>query len=116
MATKKITLGHAPCKMRRNVKETVPVSNGLESRYECLTCHKKIWKRLQVLQPAGFVCDGRSVATVFPIVTKEPFPTAQEVLSLLRDISRHLMASRLLTSHLGQRIGLMISRLESMKT
>jgi len=84
------TLIHTPEKMRRSVRDTEVTQAGTESRFECPTCHRSVWRTLMVNQPTAYRCDGLTVAIVLPMPHQAPgAPSAEETIDVLRETLRH---------------------------
>jgi len=81
------TLNHPPRKMRRIVRDTKVSAKLIESRFECPSCQRSIWRELEDGQ--RILCDGESVATVLPVTAQELGPPSpEELIDILREVLR----------------------------
>jgi len=79
---------HPPRRMRRIVRDTKVSSTLIESRFECQTCHRSVWRELDSQRQRTYLCDGQTVATVLPMAAPQGPPSQQDLIDLLREILR----------------------------
>ncbi len=91
------TLIHPARKMRRVVKDTKIIEEGVESRYQCPVCGRSAWFPVNQDPMSSYftrwVCDGvhmsplRYAQTPAPVADTGP-PSSEELIELLRQVLR----------------------------